>query len=1053
MPLPYTGRNGELNFEADFISLLQKAGWGEVLKNKTKAELEQNWRDIIFDRNLKTLNNVPLSDLEMEQVMEQVRTKANTPVKANHFINGSDIAITRDSDSADIVHRGKPVYLDIFSAREIAGGSSRYQIAEQTYFETSANKQDRRGDITLLINGMPVIHIELKASGVPVDEATTQIQKYAHSNIWTGIYSLVQVFFAISPEDAVYFANPGKYTNYNPEFFFRWGDRDNNRIVDWKELICSSNSILSIPEAHKLIGYYTVADANKDVLKVCRSYQYTAIKAIVSRTAKQKWGDHDQLGGFVWCTTGGGKTMTSFKAGQLIIDMHHADKVVFVVDRQALDAQSLEEYNSFSRPGESVVGTNSRNDLFTKLLSTKSTDHLIMTTIQKLSRIATEDMGNKKNDLNKILQKRIVFIIDEAHRSQFGTMHQAVKNMFVNALFFGFTGTPIFAENLKAGEMTTETVFGKVLSVYSLANGIKDGNVLGFWPTEVHTYADEVLKERVALAECNANSVDEIKNADKKTQQRFRDLTVNTPMASKYYPDGTLKIKGIEDYLPPSQYNNDGHRTKVVDAILDRFAIESVSGNGTRFSALLATDSISEAVEYYHLFKDRQKLLDQDDEHLHVTIVFDPHTNENNSNAIMKTEAVEELLEDYNNMFGTKFDRKTDPDLKLFKKDVMNRLAHKKPYNNLKNNHDLLLDIVIVVDQLLTGFDSQYLNTLHLDKVLESDNLIQAISRTNRVLNDTEKPWGMVKFYRKPYTMRRNLNDALEMYCLGEKTGVEVAGLDENVEKIHQIFVEIVSIFNTNNIDNFGWLPKPEPDRQKFRKLFLNLKTTIRAAIMQGFKWSNEWGAKVLPLDYPTYKLLQRRYDDLPSGRSGGGGLRKPGYAMGNILSMMEGDKIDIDFIESRFGEIISITQIEAVEERLELQAKLIADIRSNLGTLPESLQKWAKLVLSDIESGALIPEKGKTFSEYIAEYSEQNRNKALKEEADKFGLDYRKLLNVYVSTIDAKNIDEYGRLTDLESSADSAKVNAYFGCSSFKARAMLHNHLTDYILQKKADE
>ena len=245
--------------------------------------------------------------------------------------------------------------------------------------------------------------------------------------------------------------------------------------------------------------------------------------------------------------------MTSFKAGQLIIDMHHADKVVFVVDRQALDAQSLEEYNSFSRPGESVVGTNSRNDLFTKLLSTKSTDHLIMTTIQKLSRIATEDMGNRKNDLNKILQKRIVFIIDEAHRSQFGTMHQAVKNMFVNALFFGFTGTPIFAENLKAGEMTTETVFGKVLSVYSLANGIKDGNVLGFWPTEVHTYADEVLKERVALAECNANSVDEIKNADKKTQQRFRDLTVNTPMASKYYPDGTLKIKGTQDHLTPSQ--------------------------------------------------------------------------------------------------------------------------------------------------------------------------------------------------------------------------------------------------------------------------------------------------------------------------------------------------------------------------------------------------------------------------------------------------------------------------------------------------------------------
>lgn len=1044
MPQPYTGSKGELNFEADVIAMLQKAGWGEVLYNKTKKELEDNWRRILFDRNMASLNGVPLSDYEMDQVMERVRTEANTPVKSNQFINGRDITIDRDSDSADVAHRGKPVYLSLFSSKEIAGGKSVYQIAEQPVFETDSLHQDRRGDLSLLINGMPVIHIELKASGVNIDEATTQIKKYAQENIWSGIYSLVQVFFAITPEDAVYFANPGKYTNYMPEFFFRWGDRENRHITHWQELIFSENSILSIPEAHKLIGYYTVADSNKDILKVCRSYQYMSIRAIVERVKGQKWGDHDQLGGFVWCTTGGGKTMTSFKSGQLIIDMNLADKVVFVVDRQALDAQSLAEYNSFERPGEFVVQTTSSRELFHMLKSDAAKEHLVMTSIQKLSRISTEDTDFKEDDIKKILEKRIVFIIDEAHRSQFGTMHQAVKNLFSHALFFGFTGTPIFSENLKAGEMTTETVFGKVLSVYSLANGIKDKNVLGFWPEKIETYSSEDLKAEVALRECNAHKEEDIDKNDKRTYALYKRLRHNTPMATTYAEDGTtVKEKGIEDYLPGRQYDNCKHRNAVVDSILGQFPVLSTGEQGTRFSALLATTSIPEAIEYYHLFKAKAK-------DMNVTVIFDTNTAGNDEAVISKNEAIVEILDDYSKKYGLALDRTADPDLKRFKNDVMARLAHKKPYNAVGNDHDKLLDLVIVIDQLLTGFDSQFLNTLYLDKVLEYDGLIQAISRTNRVYSETEKPWGLVKFYRKPYTMERNLKSALSVYCCGENGGAQVADLVTNLKDMDALYRGIEKTFALDQVKNFERLPRQEEYRQKFRKDFQSLRAKLRASFMQGFKWNNK-SAELIPFDEKTYRILKMRYEDLPTGRSGGGGKSLAGFAIDTDVSSMEMEKIDADYLEKQF-QIITIAQIEAKEDSANRQAEAIKDIRDNLNTMPARLQKWAKMVLSDIESGRLKVEKGKTFRDYIAEYESDTVQNALAAETEKFGLDYNMLLEVYQNTTSEKNINDQNRLSNLEASADVRKVMEYFGCPQFKAKAKLSAYLHDFILNRKAD-
>lgn len=1040
--MPYTGRKGELEFEADLVDLLKTMGWEkEVLKEKTVPELIENWRSIIFERNRMALNGVPLSDDEMDQVMDTVRMMGNTPVKANHLINGRPIAIQRDSLSPDRQHAGHEVYLDLFSAKEIASGTSRYQIAEQTWFEGTTKRQ---GDVTLLINGMPVIHIELKASGVSVDEAATQIVKYAQEGVWRGFMGLVQVFWAISPEDAIYFANAGEKKAFNPAFYFRWGDRDNNIITNWRDLIIGTSHILSIPEAHKLIGYYTIADSAKDVLKVCRSYQYTAINAIVKRAAEQKWGNHDQLGGFIWCTTGGGKTMTSFKAGQLMIDMRLADRVVFVVDRKVLDEQSGDEYNSFQRPGESVETTVTTSVLFDKLASDDSKDSLIVTSIQKISRINDEAETIDTVKLDKVKSKRVVFIIDEAHRSQFGVMHERVKRTFSNALFFGFTGTPIFSQNMKAGELTTETVFGKCLAVYTLAQGIRDENVLGFWPELVKTYEDKVLREEVALRECHARTADDIvKGSD--AWKLYRRLMDQTPMASELDEHGQIKkdrdgrlIKGIEDYIPSNQYNNPKHRSEVVRNILGNLETIAHGENGTLFSGILATDSIQEACEYWRLFK-----VEAPD--LHVTALFDPNTSDNTEGAIEKTEALDEILADYQETFGIICDRNSDPRCLSFKTDLIDRLAHKGQHAHMGNSHDEAIDIVIVVDQLLTGFDSQWVNVLYLDKVLETDNLIQAISRTNRVLNRTEKPWGMVKFYRKPYTMKRNLNEALRLYCQGDYVEVEVDDLDANIKTLNRTYEDIKHIFDRAGIVNFDRLPKEDSDRQMFRKLFQKMKSTFRAAMLQGLKWTNEHGKK-LEFDETQYRILTARYEDLPSNRGGGKGTPKLPFLMDTDLSTIEIEKVDYDYLEAQFR-IVTMKDISGMDEEVE---NAIHEIEAKIGLLTEIPQRYARKILADIRSGVLVPDGSRTLMQYIREYQEKTIKESIHDFAEEFGLDEEALYSFYINP--DGDIRNSLKLKKIEEGADTEKLIAHYDMRLFKARATFHQDIVEYISERKAD-
>lgn len=696
-----------------------------------------NWKGILYRNNndIDRLGKYPLTDGGMAQIIEQIET-LRTPLALNSFVNGRTVSITRDNKE-DAAHFGKEVSLYIYDRKEIAGGKSTYQIAQQpVYPAKNTMLNSRRGDLVLLINGMPLIHIELKKSGIPVSKATNQIEKYAHEGVFTGLFRLVQIFVAMTPDDAVYFANPGA-DKFNPSYYFHWADYNNEPICggqhpgkdEWKLFVGGTSGtagLLSIPMAHQLIGFYTIADSADGCLKVLRSYQYLAANAISDVVRKCDWEQRPSMpgrpGGYVWHTTGSGKTMTSFKSAQLIADSHDADKVVFLMDRIELGTQSLKEYRSFADSETEVQGTENTGVLRDKLNSTDVNDTLIVTSIQKMSNVKAGERGVTQTWLDQLAARRIVFIVDECHRSTFGDMLQVIRRSFPNALFFGFTGTPILGENQKKNS-TTAMVFGRCLHRYSIADGIRDHNVLGFDPYMVTTYKDSDVRRVVALDKAKAESTEDALADPIKAKvfQHYLDKA-EVPMGPMVDGAGN-RISGIEDFLGRDQYGIDSpHPNMVVSDILEQFPVLSHAG---KFHAMLATSSIPEAVNYYHLFK-------QQAPKLHVTALFDPNI-DNNEGATDKEDALTEIITDYNEAFGKEFIIPTWP---AMKKDISSRLSHKSPYGGIATNRSQQLDLLIVVDQMLTGFDSKWVNTLYLDKIIDYESIIQAFSRTNRLFDD-----------------------------------------------------------------------------------------------------------------------------------------------------------------------------------------------------------------------------------------------------------------------------------------------------------------------------
>ncbi len=1006
--------NKESDFEEALIKILSEKGWEkEVLKNYSEQDLLQNWANILFENNrdIDRLNDYPLTDGEMQQILEQIKN-LRTPLKLNGFINGKSVSVIRDNPD-DKLHFGKEVSLKIYDRREIAAGQSRYQIVQQPKFPTKSKiLNDRRGDLMLLINGMPVIHIELKKSGVPVSQAYHQIEKYSGEGIFSGLFSLVQIFVAMEPNETVYFANPGPDGKFNPDYYFHWADYNNEPINEWDKV---ASTLLSIPMAHQLIGFYTVADDSDGVLKVMRSYQYFAASAISDKVSKTKWEAGNQLGGYVWHTTGSGKTMTSFKSAQLIASSKDADKVIFLMDRIELGTQSLKEYRGFADENESVQATENTGVLITKLKSTDPADTLIVTSIQKMSNIKDEAGGLKASDIEYINGKRIVFIVDEAHRSTFGDMLITIKTTFPKAIFFGFTGTPIQDENQKK-KNTTTTVFGNELHRYSIADGIRDKNVLGFDPYKVLTFKDKNVRKVVALEKAKAQTEEEAISDPIKSKVYYKYMDAGQVGMVGHFDSKGDYIKGIEDYIPNVQYQTEEHTTTVVKDILENWVTLS---HNSKFHAIFATSSIPEAINYYRMIKEMKP-------ELKVTALFDPNI-DNGGGVAFKEAGLVEIIEDYNERYGQDF---TIPTFAKMKKDIAARLAHKKPYERIANEPEKQIDLLIVVDQMLTGFDSKWINTLYMDKVLLYENIIQAFSRTNRLFGP-DKPFGTIRYYRKPHTMERNINAAVKLYSGDEPLGLFVQHLAENLKMMNELYEDISELFSNAGIENFEKLPSDVSVCRKFAKDFKELNSYLEAAKIQGFKWEvtsytdDNTGENIeMAFDEKTYLVLVLRYKELSGGGGGGTGDDVP-YDLVGYITEIDTGLIDADYMNSRFEKYLKLLNLEGASAEAVEQAE--TELHKTFATLSQEEQKYANIFLHDIQRGDVAITEGKTLRDYVTEYLSKAKDDQIHRVAVALGVDELKLRTIMSLRLNSTNINEFGRYDDLKKTVNKAKAKEYF--------------------------
>ena len=705
----------EAALEAEFIKMLQSQGY-EYIDIETEDDLVSNLR-----AQLEILNGIQFSDSEWKRFFVECIASTNDGIveKTNRI----------QVDNVQILHRddGSSKNITLIDRKSIH--NNRLQVINQ--YSTDTGEYDNRYDVTVLVNGFPMIHIELKRRGVELREAFNQINRYQSQSFWSGygLFEYIQIFVISNGTSTKYYSNTtrdshikemnasgrvrSKKTSNSFEFTSYWAD-GNNRIipdlVDFTRTFFARNTILNI-----LTRYCIFTSEN--MLLVMRPYQIVATERIINRIEVsnnyKKYGTRD-AGGYIWHTTGSGKTLTSFKTAQLAARLPYIDKVLFVVDRKDLDYQTMKEYDRFEKGAAN--GNNSTRILQTQLENPQS--RIIVTTIQKLMTFVS------KNRDHEVYMKHVVLIFDECHRSQFGEMHQAIVHAFKKYHIFGFTGTPIFSVNASNGRnptlKTTGDAFGDKLHAYTIVNAINDGNVLPFLIDYVST----------------VKAADEIEDKD------ISGIETEKIMSA---PD---RISMVTSYIL-DHFDQKTKRNASYD-----FKGRKVMG----FNSILAVSSIPMAMQYYEEFK---KQMDSTGKHLNIATIYtfapDPDADADGTiyegelsvdgMEISQRNFLERAIRDYNTMFKVNFDT-SSKNFENYYKDISKRMK------------DRDLDLLIVVDMFLTGFDATTLNTLWVDKNLMMHGLIQAFSRTNRILN-TVKTFGNIICFRK---LRKQTDDALALF-------------------------------------------------------------------------------------------------------------------------------------------------------------------------------------------------------------------------------------------------------------------------------------------------
>ncbi len=784
----------EKAFQEQFVKELLKYKWEapdflDGNKHKvTVADLIAHWRGELNRINSDQLEGVELTDHEFSQVMAKVSRISNS------YEVAKILAIEESKGKIDGIYRDdhpkitrKQITLTIFKKAEVRGGDSSYHIAREVQ-----TPNGNRFDIVLLINGLPLINIEQKRTDKTLDEAFGQFLRYYRDGEYCNNFMAFSQMMVVNSEiETRYFATPKSANEFNPSFVFHWSDKKNKPINDWKKVV---EHFLMIPMAHQMVGDYLVIDEAKEEENrrhmLMRPYQVYALQSIEG--AAFGWDNEEKLphGGFVWHTTGSGKTITSFKTALFLSTRAGFDKVVFLVDRRELDNRTSENFKAYAAyEAVSVDDTKFTYQLKKNLKSVKT--GIVVTTTFKLNSLVKE-LEEAQDD--SLADKRMVFIIDEAHRTTMGQMMGTIKNYFKkNGLFYGFTGTPLFDENKVKGKVneksevinTTEKLFGPKLHQYTIDEAISDGNVLGFHVDYINTGEFKSYEDLR----------DQLVAVIKKEQPQLPDKEIERLVQG--WAEAEVEKQSIKNGL--LKYEDETHIPRVVEEILNNWEGQS---QGREFNAILTVAYKNRVIAYYDEFK---RQLAERDKNMNVAMTFS-FGNENDPDNI-DPKIIKGMFKDYAEFTGIEFiagDKKRGED--AYFEDVVERATRGGSGRNPKN-----IDLVIVADQLLTGYDSKRLNTLYVDRSLELQNLIQAYSRTNRVFG-LNKEFGTIINFQFPRITEETVNIALELYGSGGKSSKAIVDTyDTAVKKLEIKVSEMIPTLS----DPTGWQTIKDDEKKK----------------------------------------------------------------------------------------------------------------------------------------------------------------------------------------------------------------------------------------------
>ncbi|AOR24991.1 type I restriction endonuclease subunit R [Clostridium taeniosporum] len=883
----------EAELERLLVKQLVSQGY-EKVKIDDEDGLIENFRHQLYLHNKNKLDDVRFTDKEFQRILRHVEGKSvfqSAKILRDKFI------LERED--------GKKVYIEFFDSKHWC--KNRFQVTTQT---TVIGKYTNRYDVTLLINGLPLIQIELKRRGLDLKEAFNQIERY-RKHSYQGLYRYIQVFVVSNGVDTKYFANTDKELLFSQTFF--WTDVKNERISNLNDF---TESFLEKCHIAKVVARYMVINESDKALMVMRPYQIFAVEALINRALETN------NNGYIWHTTGSGKTLTSFKVSQILSNEPSIKKVFFLVDRKDLDSQTLAEFNKFEP--DSVDTTDKTFTLVNQIKDINKP--LIVTTIQKMANaIKTPKYANI---MDKYKDEKVVFIIDECHRSQFGDMHKAINKHFSKAQYFGFTGTPRFEENKSQDGRVTADLFEKCLHTYLIKDAINDGNVLGFSVEYIKTfdgYYDENDDTKV-----NAIDTDEVFMNDKRISLVAEHIIKNHP----------AKTRNME------------------------------------YTAIFTVQSIEMVVKYYDMFK---KL----NHNLKIAGIFTYGANEDfQGKDEHSRDSLERMISDYNGIFDTNYS--TDTFSNYFS-DVSKRVKKAQ------------IDILLVVNMFLTGFDSKTLNTLYVDKNLKYHDLIQAFSRTNRVQKAT-KPYGNIVCYRN---LKKNTDAAIGLFSQTHNTDIVL--MESYKYYLDRFKNELKGLFTLTKSPEDVDLLESEEDKKKFIISFRELsKALVKLQTFTDFEFKED----ILGISEQTYQDFKSKYfliyDSVKKGE-------------GNKVSILA----DIDFgIELMHTDKINVSYIMNLIRDIDLsdKEKRDKDVKNILKELDRADNEELRLKVELLKTflnkvvPTLLPED--SIDEAYSKYHEEKREEEVEDFASKVGLE-KENIKSYLSEYEYSGLVNQKEISD----------------------------------------